>query len=117
MRAVLAILIGLSLACPAVAYDGPPPKRFVHAYKRGKLIWESHPIEKMNDVCENLFDDFNWRWNRKEFRQKQVYGCAVPHLDPRGTKFSWCRIIFDGSWEIFIHELAHCNGWTEKHEK
>lgn len=115
MRAALLILILMCSPAFAEQYkDGdtsaPPPLRFVHPYTKGTLHSHEVPSWRVWRMCRDLFAKHKkWKW-RRTMRPPQL-GCAVPEEKD-------CIIIFGyGDHDTFIHEVAHCNGWSDKHER
>jgi hypothetical protein len=115
MRAALAFLIGASLACPAYAGD-TPPARYLHKYNRGTLYIQKTEQKYARQACKELFEKYSpgLLKNSLHSNEKQT-GCAVWRMDPRGTRYSWCRVIYDGWEDTLWHEVAHCNGWPPSH--
>jgi hypothetical protein len=117
VRHLLAALLVITALCsPAIAEqykDGddmaPPPERFVHEYTKGTLHTLEVPPGRVRRLCAQLFAKHKkWKWLRGG---PPYLGCAVP-----GEKE--CQIIFGyGDHNTFIHEVAHCNGWSDRHER
>lgn len=116
MRAALIVLILMTAPSGALADDSPPPARFLRNYTEGTLYLQALPPEKVRNACIALFTKHRPEWLGSQIGEEQ-FGCAVPHRDPKGADYSWCWIIYDGYEDTYLHELAHCNGWSEKHER
>lgn len=111
MRVAL-ILVLMMVAAPSGAWDGvgpEPPERYVHPYSKGMLRLQEVPSGRVYRLCRQLYAKHRkWAWLARTPRF--LLGCAVP-LEKE------CYVIFRrGDWHTMVHEVAHCNGWSDKHE-
>jgi hypothetical protein len=54
-------------------------------------------------------------FHAKRWRVAVVVACATLLVAPSSTGIGderRCTIVTNGNWGVYLHELAHCNGWV-----